>query len=229
MGNAMVLGVGEFGSSIIGFAATAYLAIVLGPDQFGVLAFAIAVVSYTSVFVNAGFVDVGSRNIARQPADAAMLAPSLTVVRLGVAAVCFVVLTISTWILESNTEHALVLIITGLLLFAAALDTSWVFKGLERGIPVSVSLIIRRLTFAALVIIFISGPEHILVAPMLQFIGELLGVLWLAHHFFKSGFGKIDLIRGWQTYSSCVSLIATKLLRTSIINLDIVIDRKSVV
>lgn len=223
MRNAVALGGGEICANIIGFAATAYLAVVLGPERFGVLAFAIAVVGYVSVFLNAGFVDVGSRNIAREPDRAAVIATSLTIVRLGVATFCFTALVISAWLLESNTEHALVLILTGLMLFAAALDTSWVYKGLEHGIPVSLSLISRRLVFAVLVILLVSGPRHMLMAPVAQVIGELIGVLWLAHLFYKERTADVDLVLGWRMFRSCASLIAIKLLRTSIISLDVIL------
>jgi O-antigen/teichoic acid export membrane protein len=223
MGNALALGGGEFGSRIIAFVATAYLAIVLGPERFGVLGFAFAIISYTSVFLEAGFVDVGSRDVAKKPDNAITLATSVTLLKIGLAAICFIVLSIAAWLLESNTEHALVIIATGLLLFATALDTSWVYKGLEQGLPVSMSLIFRRLAFAMLVLFFITGPEHMLRAPMMQFIGELLGVLWLTRRLFAEGFGRMDIALAWHTYRSCAPLIAGKLLRTSIVTLDVIL------
>lgn len=219
----MALGGGEFTSRLIAFVATAYLAVVLGPEHFGILGFAFAVISYLSVFLEAGFVDVGSRDVARRPDAVHTLASSLTIVRLIVAAICFVALTVSVWILDTGAERGPVLIVTGLLLFAMALDTAWAFKGLERGVPVSLSLILRRLVYALLVFVFIGGPEHVLAAPMLQFVGELVGVLWLGHHLLAKGVGHIDLALGWRTFRSCASLMSAKLLRTSIIGLDVVL------
>ncbi len=221
--NVLALSSGEFISSLISFAAIAYLAGTLGPEKFGILGFATAIVSFFSLFVDTGFADVGSRDVARQPKDALTLASSLTVVRLIVASLCFLLVASLTWLFEMDTEHSLVLIITGLLLFAATLDTAWVFKGLENAMPIGISLILRRLIFAFLVFMFIAGPEDLLVAPFVQFTGELLGVLWLGHRLFSMGTCHLNLVHAWRIYRSCISLIFVKLLRISIINLDVIL------
>lgn len=221
--NVLALGGGELSSRLLAFVATAYLAIVLGPERFGILAFAFAIVNFISVILDTGFVDVGSRDVAKQPEMAASLASSLMIVRLCVAIICFTALTFSVWMLDLETLHALVLIATGLLFFSAALDTAWVFKGLEQGVPVSISLILRRFAYAGFVYIFVAVPEDILIAPLVQFCGELLGVLWLTHILFAEGFSQVNLALGWRTLRSCAPLIGVKLLRTSIISLDIVL------
>ncbi len=62
--NVLALSSGEFISSLISFAAIAYLAGTLGPEKFGILGFATAIVSFFSLFVDTGFADVGSRDVA---------------------------------------------------------------------------------------------------------------------------------------------------------------------
>jgi O-antigen/teichoic acid export membrane protein len=211
------------GSRLIAFVATAYLAAVIGPDAFGVLGFAFAVFTYFSVFVDAGFSDIGSKQVARNTHNAPELAWSLTVIRVGIAALAFSAVWVAAPLLGETPTDRAVLLLTCLLLFAAALDTAWVFKGLERGGPIAASLIIRRLAYALMVFLVIAGPADLLRVPVVQFGAELFGVLWLFRFLVRERPAGVDLAAGWRVLRSSAALMITKLLRTSVVTLDVVL------
>ena len=84
---------------LVGFAGTAYLARVLGPEGFGILGFALAFTGYIALAVDGGFNAVGAREVARRPADAASLAASIVVVRLLLAMAALLGLAIIAYLL----------------------------------------------------------------------------------------------------------------------------------
>ena len=221
--NAFLLFGGELGSRLLAFVATAYLATTLGPSNFGIIGFAFAFYSYLVVAIDAGFSDVGSRAVAQDLGGSASLAASVTIVRLVIAAVLFTGIWLLSPAIEQDETARAVLILTCLLLFTAALDTTWVFRGQEKGLRISVSLVLRRLIYAALVFLWIGGPEDLLRVPVTQVVGELVGVLWLGLGILVVGIGEIDIRGAWRTYWSARSLIVAKFLRTSIVTLDVVL------
>ncbi len=221
--NAAWLVAGEMSSRVIAFAATAYVAIVVGPEAFGVLGFALAVASYPMVVVDAGFVDLGARAIARDRESAPELAASVTVARLIVAALLVgAVGALSPW-LRPDAQGRLVLVLTSLLVVTAALDPAWVFKGLGAGRPVAASLLGRRLVFAALAFALVAGPGDVTVVPTVQVVGEMVGIAWLGWRIAKWGRARVDLRLGWRTLRSSAGLVATKVFRTSIITFDVIL------
>lgn len=212
-------------SRLLAFAATAYLATRLGPDPFGMVGFAFAVVTYLTVFVDSGFVDVGSREVAAldDATEAARLGVGVTLVRTAVAIVCMVGLVLAAPVLEPDPVGRQVLILTGLMIFVAAVDPAWIYKGLRRSVPVGISLVLRRLLYAIFVFTFIEGPDDVLRVPLAQAGGELIGVMWLGGALLASGITMVDLRRGWSTFWASRPLMLAKLLRTSVVTADVVL------
>ena len=85
VGNILSLGTCEVTARLIAFLGTSYLARKLGPDGFGVIGFATALFGYLALAVTAGFNDVGSREVARRPHEAATIATSVILVRVALA------------------------------------------------------------------------------------------------------------------------------------------------
>ena len=123
MQSLLALSGGEVVARAIGFIATAYLARSLGPAAFGIVGFAYALAGYFSLTIHQGFLDIGSRAVAREPGKALRLAVSGTVVRLVLALGLFIALTATAWILDKPLTVKLAVMIMGLSTFALSLDT----------------------------------------------------------------------------------------------------------
>lgn len=157
----------------LGFVATAYLARALGPAAFGIVGFAYALAGYFAITIHQGFLDIGSREIARRPEHASALASGGTLARLGLATVLFVVLAAMAFWLDKPMTVKLAVLIMGLSTFTQAFDTSWVYKGLERNRPVGAALIAGQALFLGVVLIAVHGPSDVLFVPSGMVLGEL--------------------------------------------------------
>jgi len=223
VGNILALGSGEIVARGVAFIGTAYLARELGPTGFGIIGFAAAICGYLSLLVSAGFTDIGAREVARRPHEAPAIAVSAILVRLALAFMALVAIGTVAWFLDKPPTVRLVVVFTGLSFFSLALDTSWVYKGLERNRLVGLALVLGQVLYVGTVVIVVRGPEDVIFVPLAQFLGEGSAALLLLVSVFRLGEIKLDLHEGLNILQSSGLLTLSRLLRTLIFTSDVVL------
>ena len=123
---------GQALAMLCGLVTHAYLARVLGPGNYGILGFAVSVVSYFGILASLGTDMWGARTIARQDREISTMTADIVSLRLALSLISLVLLVvlISVW-QESSTVNAVILI-QAASLFIAALTLDFAFQGLER-------------------------------------------------------------------------------------------------
>lgn len=179
IGNIVSLAGGEMVARMLAFAATAHAAAALGPDLFGVVGFAAALVGYATFPVGSVYNDIGGREVARRPAEAAATAASLVAARLAMSAVVLAAFVAVIVPLEMSPTKRAVMAITALSTVSLALDSSWVFRGLEKGGRVSIALILGQGLYATILLLAVRGPGDVLIVPAAQVAGEAVSALLL--------------------------------------------------
>ena len=223
LGNVLSLSGGDVLSRIIAFAGTAYLARKLGPTGFGIVGFALALRSYFALVTTGGSNAVATREVARRPGDAPAIASSVILVRLVLACLAVGAMALIAWLINKPLATKLVIVLSSLSFLSLAIDTSWVFKGLERNRPVAISLVLGQALFVILVLLFIRGQEDVVFVPVAQFLGEVIGATLLAVIILRLGPAKWDFSEGLRVLRSSGNLLACKILRTVIFNFDVLL------
>ena len=123
---------GQALAMLCGLVTHAYLARVLGPGNYGILGFAVSVVSYFGILASLGTDMWGARTIARQDLEISTVTADIVSLRFALSLVSLVLLVvlISVW-RESSTVNSVILI-QAASLFIAALTLDFCFQGLER-------------------------------------------------------------------------------------------------
>jgi O-antigen/teichoic acid export membrane protein len=222
-GNILSLAGGTIVSRAIAFIGTAYLARQLGPEGFGIVGFALAVCGYFAIAVTAGFDDVGAREVARRREDAGRITAGVTALRLGLAVVAFLVTAGVALLLPKPPLVKLVVVLTGLSYFSLALNSSWVYRGLERLRSVGIVLVLGQILFVATVLILVRGPADVAVVPLAQFFGELSAALLLTIPLLLKYRPRIDLAEGIRILRSSLFWAFSRLLKTLIGTFDVVL------
>lgn len=221
--NAMTLATGEVGARLIAFVATSYLARQLGPSAFGILGFATAIAGYPAIAVRAGFDEIGTREVALEPAEAPTIALSVIAVRVLAAVLLLAGLGLLCLILPKPPAVKIVVFFTGLSFLSLAVDTSWTFKGLERSRTAAIGAMSAQAIFAVAALALIRGPHQVAIVPLIQFAGELAAAGMLACALFKSGRARVSFERGMSILRASGFILVTKLLRTIIFSFDVVL------
>ncbi len=213
---------GEAGSRVLAFIATVYIARRLGASAFGYLGFAAAIVAYFGRALSTGISEVGSREVARRPADAQSIAAGGTIVRLGVA-ICGVVavVAVSTIVPEPRIGRV-VLALTGLSLISIAIDTSWVYKGTGRARRVGVALLAGQAIAVALLLVLIRDPSDVVRVPIIQLVADIVAAGYLAAPLIGRASLSPHFSEGLRLLKSSGLITLSRILRTLIVTIDVI-------
>jgi O-antigen/teichoic acid export membrane protein len=142
---------GEFTAKLLTFAAFSFLARALGPERYGSLEFALAVIVFFTLPADLGLGAYGAREIARNRSRAAALLTEIVQLRLVLATFSFALLTIFVLAIHKSAEEKALLILYGFSLLASAFMLQWFFQAHDQMQWVALASIARQFVFAGLV------------------------------------------------------------------------------
>ncbi|MFQ5745758.1 MAG: oligosaccharide flippase family protein [Gemmatimonadota bacterium] len=175
--NFLALGSGEAAARIVAFAATVYIARVLGSEAFGIIGFALAVILYLNRIADAGLeLGLGVQLIAEDPDRIESIAPSLLTARVLLAALLAAGLAVLGLVVFPGAEGS-VLALYGLTLLAVGAGSRWILFGLERTRFVAGARTAGELVMVGLVFWLVRTPEDLKAVPLAQFAGDALAAL----------------------------------------------------
>lgn len=221
--NILSMSGGVLASRMVAFSATIYLARVLGVDGFGIIGFATALFGFGELVVTAGFNTIGARAVARRRQDAAAIAWSVILVRLILALIAMGFLGVMALMLDKPPVVKLVIALTALSLFPLALDTSWVYEGLERCGRSSLALIASQILYVVVVFMIVRGPGQVYVVPLATFLGGTGAALMLGVPLFRSFRFNFDLSEGWAIFKNSGFLTVSRMMRSLIFSFDVIL------
>lgn len=196
-----------------------YLVRVLGPDRYGLIAFALSFVGYFQIITDYGFNFSATREISikRDDRDAvSRIFSTVLVVKLGLLFLCALFCCIIVVSFDRFHGNQAVFGYTFLLLIGQILFPMWLFQGLEQMRFITLLNIFSKLLFTCTVFMFVQTREDYLWVPLLNSLGFIIAgvvALWIA--FSRLGVRficptiqdvKRQLIEGWAVFISMVSI-----------------------
>ncbi|MHB8915702.1 MAG: flippase [Thiobacillus sp.] len=183
--NVLSLGALQAASYILPLLTLPYLARVLGPENLGKLAFAIAFSQIFVMLTDYGFNLSATREISlhrANPDKVAEIFASITVLRLAFMLLGFVLLLALTQLIPRFAADAPLYAACYLLVVGNVLFPQWLFQGLEQLRLVSLLQIVARVLVVIGIFIFVKSRDDLLAAALLQSSGAALaGLLTLPY------------------------------------------------
>jgi O-antigen/teichoic acid export membrane protein len=171
--NLVVLVLGEGIAKLFTLVAFAAMARVLGPEQFGILEWAMALVMILGLVIDFGLGAYGAREVARRPDDISTLTAEIVGCRIWLLAASLTLFALVTFHVPRAWEHR------GLMaLFAATLVPTpwllqWLFQGREWMRDVSAAQAVRAAAFAICALGLLYAGAGLWSAPVAEFTGVL--------------------------------------------------------
>jgi O-antigen/teichoic acid export membrane protein len=178
--NIVRLCAGDLPAKALNFFAFVYLARVLGVANYGVLEFAVSILTYFQLFADGGLELWGTREAA-QGRDMRELAARIVPLRFLLALGSFCALLILLPAFPDYPALKTTVALYGLTLLAQAVDLKWVFMGREKMSYVAVGLVVGQVAFAAAVFGSVRSPAMIVWVPVLRLAADLA----MAAYFFR--------------------------------------------
>jgi PST family polysaccharide transporter len=213
--NFFSLSVLQFANYLAPLITVPYLVRVLGPEKFGLVAFATAFTQYLVTLSDYGFRWSATRKIAilrHEPNRCSRVFSSVMCIKSGFMILgAFLLAALLAWVPKFGSEWQIYLFAFGTVV-GNVLFLDWFFQGMERMAYITVLHLAGRIIFIAATFVFVRGPEHYVYVPLFNSLGILTAgaaSLWVAHRRFDTRFSipGVDAVReelrdGWHVFMS---------------------------
>lgn len=196
-----------------------YLVRILGPEKFGLIAFAQAFIQCFVIFTDYGFNLSATREISVNREDKKRVSEvfsSVLLIKLCFLAFSFLALTGFIFFVPKFRSDWLIYLFTFGMVIGSALMPIWFFQGMEKMRYITFLNISAKLIFTILIFVFIRNSQDYIYVPLLNSLGFLTaGVsgLWIVRKNFKVRFSrqnfksiKYQLKEGWHIFISGISV-----------------------
>lgn len=160
-----------------------YPARTLGPENFGIVSFALSIIAYTSIFLFPGMQVWGTKRIAKSLSYSSNVFSVVIFTRGILASICFILVAIFSFYFLNSTSEKYVLIFCAMGLFTNALTLDWIFIGIEKMQYPSLLTIFQTILNIITLFCFIKSSNdlflYVCIAPTVSFINILIGLYFL--------------------------------------------------
>jgi len=170
----------------VAFFTYAILARVLNPVGFGDFTWAMTFVMYFLLFVDMGFNIIGIREIARDHSIIKKYVNHIITIRTIISIFSFLIMLLIAFVIDRPLDVKIMVIISGINLFANALLVDWVFQGIEKMEVIALRQIIVGVMNLIGVIVFVNSPDDKIAAMLVFMLSLLLNSFWLLGYYIKT-------------------------------------------
>jgi O-antigen/teichoic acid export membrane protein len=193
--NILAVAGSDVASRLLGFAANAYLARVLGTSGFGIMSIGFSLLGYVAFFSGPGLNTFGTREVAAGADRQHAFANSVNSLR----AVLAVALTALTFLIALLFIRPPVAALTTSIFALSALPLAfffdWYFQGKERLGVSSAAKVVVAIAYLILVLVWVSTEADVVWTGVAFFAANALAAAWLVVMFNRSG-GRFSFV--WQ-------------------------------
>jgi PST family polysaccharide transporter len=202
--NIFSLGLLQVANYVLPLLTVPYLVRVLGPEYFGLLAFATATIAYFVLITDYGFNLTATRQISIHREDAGkvnQIFSSVMIIKLGLVVVGLLPLCLLVLSFEKFSEYWQVFFISYGIVVGQALFPLWLFQGMESMKYISILNIATKALFTICIFVFVEEQSDYLLVPLMNSLGFILSGIW-ALYVLRTNF---DVKFEWQSLDAIKS------------------------
>lgn len=190
--NYLLLSSGEALSKILTFTAFAYLARLFGPDDFGAIEFAIALIFVFNLVADTGTGQYGTLEIAKDKNRTVYITGNIVPVRCLLAIASFILLVCLVIILNKPWPVKNLVLLYGLSIFGTPVLLQWVFQGRDLMQWVAIPSIIRQIVFTVGVFLWVREVAQTWSVAIVE-VTAVISLAILNIYLFRRYFGPLQL------------------------------------
>ncbi len=209
-----------------------YLVRVLGPEKFGLIAFAQAFIQYFNILTDYGFKLSATREISIHREDKEKVSEifsSVMIIKFALLILSFLIMTLIVFSFEKFKNNWLIYYLTFGMVIGQALFPIWFFQGMERMKYITILNITAKLIFTVSIFIFVHKVSDYIYVPFLNSLGFLVTGILAIHIVFKNFDTKFifpnryaiihELKEGWYIFISTLAISLYTISNTFILGL----------
>jgi len=184
--NILSISSADVGTRLIGFLAFTYLARILGPENMGIIAIGMAILTYASIISTMGLPALGVRSASVNKSSARNLVKRICSTRFFLSIISFLVIMgfLMIWVKEQNIRNVSIFYLFSL--FPSALMIEWLFKGRSKMITLAIGQILGMSVYLLIIIGVVSNSQDIYWVPFAWFLGLFVQTIyfWINYKYF---------------------------------------------
>jgi len=187
--NTVMLYILQFSTYLFSFITVPYQTRVLGPEAYGLLGVATAVMMYFQLFMDFGFLLSATEDISKNRHDhdyVCRKTTSIALIKLCFAIISFAVMTLLCFAVERFSEYK-ALYFTYLAAFVInSFLPDYIYRGLEQMTAVTIRTVLIKLFSCVMIFVFLRSKTDYMMVPIFLLIGNAGAVLGAYLHLFKT-------------------------------------------
>jgi len=209
-----------------------YLVRVLGPEKYGLIAFAQAFTAYFQIITDYGFNLSATREISinrESKEKVSEIFSSVMIIKLALLLVSFVIMSIIVFSFDKFKNDWLIYYLTFGMVLGQTLFPVWLFQGMEKMKYITILNITAKLIFTVSIFVFIHKVSDYIYVPLLNSLGFIVAgvmALWIVFKDFGLNYKlpsiesiKRHLKEGWHIFISTVAISLYTISNTFILGL----------
>lgn len=177
--NTLMLYILQGSAMLLSLVAVPYESRILTEEHYGLIGVATAIMIYFQLIVDFGFLLSATEDVSRNRDDMPYLCRVLTsvsVCKLLLSAVSFVVLLVLCRLIPTWREKTLLLILFFISTMFTSFMPDYMYRGIEKMTAIAIRTVIIRAFFTAMIFLLLKTPEDIYWIPILNIIGNALAM-----------------------------------------------------
>jgi len=173
-----------------------YLVRIIGPDKFGVIAFAQAIVIYFDLITNLGTNLYAPREIAISKGDnikISNLASNILFLKIIFLLLAIFAYSVVLYIVPKFRVEKILFMFTGGFLVTSALSPVWFFQGIEKMANIAIANLLSRVLGVFLIFTVIRRTSDYIYVPLINVLAQILGLFFMYYIIFTKE--KIKIVR----------------------------------
>lgn len=163
----------------VSFAASIYLANVLGSEYFGLVTMGIAIVGYATWFADLGMVNIGTREAARDKGRRNFRLKEVLVSKTVLGIAVWIISSVIVWLIPMEDHNKKVILFYLLSVIPFSLMLEWLFNGKQFFGTVAVSKVINAAVYFTLIYLLIDRPNDVIMVPLFYVVALSVAMIFL--------------------------------------------------
>ena len=154
-----------------------YLVRILGPEKYGLNAFATAFIAYFIVITDYGFIHTAPRRVAINKEDNLRLSQifnSIMLIKFVLLFICLIIMIFILWTFSKFQSDATLYFVTFLSVLGNVLFPVWFFQGIEDMKYITIFNVVSKLLYTSAIFIFVKVQSDYILVPLFSGIGSIV-------------------------------------------------------